>query len=53
VNQRFANEKAREFDCINRELAATEAADADFSASGHHAIRSIIRGGRARDTLFC
>ena len=52
VNQRLADKKAGEFDGLDGKLAATEAANADFSASGHHAIRSIIRGGRARLRLF-
>ena len=53
VNQRFANEKAREFDGLDGELAATKAADADFSASGHHANRSIIaKRSRAAGIIF-
>src|SRR5580704_17932279 len=32
VDQCLADKKAREFDCINREFAATKTADADFSA---------------------
>jgi len=52
VNQRLADKKAGEFDGLDGKLAATKAADADFSASRHHAIRSIIRGGRARLRLF-
>src|ERR1700678_3759738 len=51
VNQRLADKKTGEFDGLDGKLAAMEAADADFSAS-RHAIRSIIRGGRARLRLF-
>ena len=52
VNQRLADKKAGEFDGLDGKLAATKAADADFSASRHHAIRSIIRTVCARVT-FC
>src|ERR1700683_2764278 len=52
VNQRLADKKAREFDGLDGKLAATKAADADFSASRHSAISSIIRTVCARVT-FC
>src|ERR1700677_2256033 len=52
VDQRLANKKARELNGFDGKLAATKAADADFSPSRHHAIRSIIRTVCARVT-FC
>ena len=52
VDQRLADEEAREFNCLDGKLAATKAADANFWARRHHANRSIIRGGRARLRSF-
>jgi hypothetical protein len=52
MHQRFADQKTRQFDGIDRQLAAAKAANPNFSVRDCHAIRSIIRTVRARLILF-
>ena len=52
VHQRLADQKTCQLDGVDRQLAAAQSANPNFSARERHAIRSIIRTLRVRLTLF-